>query len=230
LEANIEPMARPPRLTALPKNLETGLLLLERGHFLRHGGKVPPANLPQKVLDLFNRLESEKIDWVMVGAEALNLYLERPRATVDVDIVVRKKHLRKVKKILSEICQSLEDTEVHLKAILSPDPNRLELDVIKSQSHQLFGLALDHKVSKEGVWVPRLEALLALKYLSAVSPRRKIGDKHQDTADFIKAFKDNQSRIDRALLVDFASRAHRKAREEFEKFLDAVENDRPITL
>ena len=127
------------------------------------------------------------------------------------------------------MCRELKDTEVHFKALLSEDPNRLELNVIKSQSHPLFELALDHRVLVDGVPVPRIEALLALKYFSAVSGRGE-GDKHQDISDFIKAFKDNQPRIDRALLVDLASKAHKNARKEFEVFLAAVEAGRPIHL
>jgi len=36
--------------------------------------------------------------------------------------------------------------------------------------------------------------------------------------------------VDRALLMALASRAHENAREEFAVFLDAVENDKPITI
>jgi hypothetical protein len=63
--------------------------------------------------------------------------------------------------------------------VLSPAPLRLTIDVIKSQTHPLFGEALDRQVQVGGVRVPRLEALLALKFLSAVSPWRSRGDKHQ---------------------------------------------------
>ena len=36
--------------------------------------------------------------------------------------------------------------------------------------------------------------------------------------------------VDRALLMALASRAHENAREEFAVFLDAVENDKRITI
>jgi hypothetical protein len=175
-------------------------------------------------------LSDDDIDWVLVGAEAVNLYIDRPRATVDVDIVVRKKDLRRLKKILLEICREVQDTEVHFKAILSPEPMRLDLDVIKSQNHQLFEPALKHQVDRGGVRVPRVEALLALEYLSAVSPWRSPPDRRMDVADFGRVFQHNRARLDRALLVDLASRAHQGARKEFESFLDAIEHDRPITI
>lgn len=122
---------------------------------------------------------------MLVGAEAINLYRKSPRATVDVDIVVRSKHIPKARRVLKETCQSVQDTEVHLKASLSPPPLELTVDVIRSQSHPLFEEALDRQLRVEGVRVPRLEALLALKFLSAVSPRRPRADKLQDVADFI---------------------------------------------
>lgn len=217
-------------MKSLPENLETGLLLLERGHLLRNGEGVRERELPARVLEFFQRLEADGIEWVLVGAEAVNLYIKRPRATVDVDIVVRRKHLRKVKRILNDTCQDVVDTECNLRAVLSGDPNRLEVDVIKSQSHELFDAALDGRTSVENVPVPTIEALLALKYLAAISPGRQQPDKHQDIADFIRGYKENVDRIDRGLLVDLASRAHAGAREEFPGFLDAVENDRPAML
>jgi hypothetical protein len=222
----------PPKspLSSLPPKLQTSLQLVERGYYLCHGGKVPASNLPEKVADFLHRLEEEGIDWVLVGAEGINLYRKSPRATVDVDIVVRAKHIAKVRKVLRETCSAIKDTEVHLKGTLSPPPIELTVDVIKSQSHPLFEEALDRQVRIEGVRAPRLEALLALKFLAAVSPWRSREDKHQDVADFIKAYKDNQASIDRALLVSLASRAHENAGEEFPVFLDAVENDRPITV
>lgn len=217
-------------LRALPRNFQTGLQLLERGYYLCHGGKVPASRLPEKVADFLNRLDEQGVDWVLVGAEAVNLYRKRPRATVDIDVVVRAKHVSRARKVLMETCADVEDTEARLTGTLSPPPLELTVDVIKSHSHPLFEEALDRQVRIEGVRVPQLEALLALKYLSAVSPWRSREDKHQDVADFIKAFKDNRSGVDRALLVSLGSRAHASAGEEFAEFLDAVENDRPMTI
>ena len=223
-------MVQKSRLRVLPRNLEIGLQLLERGYSLSSGGNVPASKLLEKVAELLNRLDDEGVDWVLVGAEAINLYRKRPRATVDIGLVVRAKHVRRVRKVLDEMCVAVEDTEVHLKGTLSPPPLELTVDVIESQSHPLFEEALDRQVRIEGVRAPKLEALLALKFLSAVSPGRLREDKLQDVADFIKAFKDNRPAIDRPLLVSLGSRAHANAAEEFAGFLDAVENDRPITI
>ncbi len=234
-------MAPGSRLKSLPPNFQTGLDLLERGYALSRdngspapgpalpGAAAPPA-LAVLVLDLFRRLEDEKIDWVLVGGEAVNLYRKQPRATVDVDLVVRQKHIRKAKKVLAEMCGAVKESEVHLKAVLSPQPRELTVDVIKSQAHELFEATLDRRTLVEGIWAPPIEALLALKYLSAVSPWRPLGDKHQDASDFIKAYKDCRAHVNRGLLIELASRAHQNARVEFPVFLDAVEKDGPITL
>ncbi len=217
-------------ITRLPVNLQTSLLLLERGYFFSNGGAVSNLRFPEKVAAFLNRLEEARVDWVLVGAEAVNLYLKKPRATVDIDIVVRQKDLRKVKKILKESCGSVKDTEVPFQGVLAPEPARLTVDIIKSQSHKLFEAALDRKIEVEGVHAPPVEVVLALKFFSAVSPWRSRPDKLQDLTDFMRAFKDNKGQIDRASLIDLASMAHQKARTEFEQFLDAVENDKPITV
>src|SRR2546422_1747475 len=119
MRAYHELMPRNSPLTSLPQKLEMGLNLLERGQLLRSGGKMPTGKLPAKVIAFFNRLKKAGIEWVMIGAEALNLYRTRPRATVDVDIVVRKKLLPKVKKILRETCREIEETEMHFRGVLS---------------------------------------------------------------------------------------------------------------
>jgi hypothetical protein len=215
---------------SLPKNIETSLIVLERSWAISNGGDMTGGRFPGLVLDIFSRLDAAGVEWVLVGAQAVNLYLVRPRATVDVDIVVRKKDLRKAKKALEEACGDVTDSEVHFRGLLWPAPSRLEVDVIKSTSHPLFDEALDRKVPVEGVPAPCIEALLALKYLSAVSPWRSKPDKLQDISDFIRAFFDNRPRIDRSLLSDLASRAYKNAGAEFEKFLEDVEDDRPITI
>ena len=191
---------------------------------------MPSANFKEKAIDLFSLLDDEGIDWVLVGAEAMNLYVKRPRATVDVDIVVRKKDLRRVRKVLERVCVDLKETEVHWHGVLSKPPMLLELDVIKSTSHELFETALDRKVLMGGVQVVPVECLLALKYLAAVSALRSREDKGRDILDFMVTFRDNKKRLNRRLLIDLASRAHQNAREEFLAFLDAVENKKPITL
>lgn len=223
-------MLRRRRLTSLPDNFLTGLLLVERGYAFLNGKDLARGMLPKKVLDLINRFEEADVDWVLVGAEAVNLYRKRPRATVDVDFVVRKKDLRMAKKILKETCSEVKDSEVHLTGLLSKAPVRLTVDVIKSQSHELFTEALDRKLDVEGMKVPPIEVLLALKYFSAVSPWRQRGDKYQDVADFVHAYEDNRAAVNRGLLTDLASRAYKNARKDFEKFLDDVDHDRPVAV
>lgn len=142
-------MAETRTIAALPRHLEAGLRLLERAHLFRTGANMATGELPAKVLALLNRLEAEGVDWVLAGAEAVNLYIARPRASADVDIIVRAKDVRKVRRILTEECEEIEDTEVHFRALLSRDPNRLELDVIESGSHRLFDSALDHATTRE---------------------------------------------------------------------------------
>jgi len=183
-----------------------------------------------KAAEFFERLDEAGIDWVLVGAAAMNHYLPRPRATLDVDVVVRQKDIPKAKLVLNEVCTDVRETEVHFHGVLSPDPSRLETDVIKSQSHELFGIALDRKTRIEAVSIVPVEVLLALKYLAAVSVWRAVEDKRMDVADFTRTFKANRSRIDRTLLIELASRAHATGKVDFPVFLDAVENDKPITI
>ena len=87
------------------------------------------GKFPGKVQDLFDALDRAGVDWVLVGAQAVNLYIRRPRATVDVDIVIRKKDLRKARKVLKEACGAVEESEVHLRAFLAPNHSKLDTRV-----------------------------------------------------------------------------------------------------
>jgi nucleotidyltransferase AbiEii toxin of type IV toxin-antitoxin system len=222
--------AAAPARASLPRNIETSLKILDLCWSLKNGGSVRGEKFPRQVHDLFDRLDREGVEWVLIGAQAINLYLLRPRATVDVDIVVRKKHLRKAIKVLQAACGAVEESEVHFKAELSPAPERLGVDLIKSTSHALFEEALDRKVQIEGIPAASLEALLALKFLSIVSPWRSIPDKFQDSSDLTRAFLENRPRVDRALFIELASLASKNARAVAVKLLDAIENGKPITI
>src|SRR5688572_18256501 len=136
-------MTPPASADSLPPNLETSLLLLERGYDLCHGGTLANPQLPGKVRAFLSLIEKEGIDWVLVGAEAVNLYHKKPRATVDVDIVVRGKHIARMRKLLEKNYGEVTEDEVRLLGTLSPAPNLLTIDVIKSRIHPLFEEALD---------------------------------------------------------------------------------------
>ena len=215
---------------SLPINLETSLLLVERGYMLRHGGALEGAGLPELVLGLLKRIDEARIDWVLVGAGALNLYHGKPRATVDLDMVVRSSHFDSLREILGKACTEVTGEAERLRGTLSPSPMELTVDVLESGIHPLLEEALSRQVRMGLVRVPVLEALLALKFLSATGPWRDRAARFQDVADFMRAFDPNAKTLDRALLVQYASLAHENARQEFAAFLDAVETGKPITI
>ena len=124
----------------------------------------------------------------------------------------------------------MRDDEDRLLGTLSPPPVLLTVDVIQSDAHPLLEEALERQDRAGIVRLPRLEVLLALKFLSSRAAWRARGNRCQDVADFMRAFKENAGTIDRALLMDLASRAYENAGEEFAVFLDAVENDKPMTI
>lgn len=214
----------------LPEPLALSLQILELSHMLKEGS-APQGSLPGVVHKVLTRLEKAGIDWVLVGAGAVNFYSPKPRATRDVDILVAERSFPQAVSLAREALGRrvrVDDRGTHV--VLSTPRSPLEIDLIRSGQHALFETALKERRKVKGVRIPKIEALLALKYLSAISPYRSLDDKHQDIADFVRTWKFHRDRVDRPHLIDLGGLAHDRGQAELARFIDDIEHDRPIIL
>lgn len=214
----------------LPEPLAVSLQILELSTVLKEGS-AGEGDLPATVRGIFSRFDLEKIHWVLVGAGAINFYSRRPRATQDVDLIVEAAHLSRAASIAQTVMgrgtrRENRGTHVTLHSPVSP----LIVDLIRSDQHALFQTALKEKRRRKGVRIPPLEVILALKYLSAVSPYRHVDDKRQDLVDFARVLRANGERVNKGRLIDLGAQAHERARAEIARLIDDIEHDRPITL
>lgn len=148
-------------------------------------------------IDIFKILNAAGLKAVLIGAHAVNVRTGRPRATVDVDLVAAKP---------KNVVQALQLAFPHLVLEDHPvvyrfkDDRREAIDVIKPRSSPLFAriLKLTEEIEVDGIplRIPDIEAMLALKFASMVTPTRQIEDRYADARDFILVAKGASSLIE----------------------------------
>jgi hypothetical protein len=146
-------------------------------------------------LDVVAVLNEAGISFVLVGAHGLGGWLQDPRATQDVDVVVAAKHLKKAVKALTTAFPILEVEDHPVVTRLSHrETKKIVIDVMKP-NQQLFREVFKHTFRVAAVGqsyrIPSLEMALAMKFAPMVSLHRQDEDKYQDAHDFINIVKSN---------------------------------------
>lgn len=174
-----------------------------------------------RVVEVF---EACRARWALVGAHAIGLLTE-PRATADFDFIVEAARLASVVRGLANEFGELGETDIgaaiQLKAI--------DVDLIRSNNHPLFQMAL-RQVRTVGDWkVPRTEVLIVLKFLAAVSPTRNQGKRMHDVGDIVQVYRQDEH-LDRAAMVELSRLVYPGAEREFRELLDKIDRGEPIAI
>ena len=176
----------------------------------------------RRVIDVLARVGAR---WSVVGAHAVNLYVE-PRATVDVDFVVDARKMKPLLQALEEEFGALETTELGAALRVT----NLSIDLIRGDNHPLFRAALDEAVERAGVRVPPVELLVVLKFLAASSPWRDAADRKQDVADLIRLYRAAGADFDRPAALRHASLVYPRAETEFAAILDRIDRGEDVSI
>lgn len=176
----------------------------------------------RRVIDVLTRVGAR---WSVVGAHAVNLYVE-PRATVGIDLVVDARKMRPLLRALEEELGALETTEIGAALRVT----NLSIDLIRGDNHPLFRAALDEAQEHEGVRVPPVELLLVLKFLAATSPWRDVADRKQDVADLIRLYRATGADLDREATLRHASGVYPRAEIELAAILDRIDRGEDVSV
>lgn len=147
--------------------------------------------LVQADLDaLIDALNAKKIPFVLTGAHGFAAWTGRPRATYDVDILVKagRNHARAVKAI-AELYPQLEVVKLpHGTAFLLPGDDQAIIDVLFPwrKDHEETLKSATTAVSETGrrYRIPTREAALASKYGAMTNLSRDITKRALDAVDF----------------------------------------------
>jgi hypothetical protein len=138
---------------------------------------------------LIQTLTAKKVPFVLTGAQAIGGWTGRPRATKDVDILVKPgRNLTRAVKAVRELYPQLEVREVAgVWAFFVPGEKDSVIDITYPPRADLAE-TLAHPVWVEDrglrYRIPALEAALANKYGAMLTPSRNLGKRTNDGADF----------------------------------------------
>jgi hypothetical protein len=141
------------------------------------------------VATIIRTLTEKKVPFVLTGAHAIGGWTGRPRATHDVDLLVKggRNHARAVK-ALRELYPHLEVRDFHgVIAFFVPGERESVIDVTYPHRADIAEtLAQPVWVVDQGLRyrIPSLESALANKYGAMLTPNRDPGKRLQDAADF----------------------------------------------
>lgn len=139
-------------------------------------------------LDVIKVLNKEKISFVLVGLHGIGGWMNDPRATQDVDVVVASRHHKRAIKALLSAFPYLDANDVEVVTRLrDPETDKIVIDVMKTNQPIIAAVFKNTKsVSMGGqdYRIPSLEMALALKFAPMVSLTRSDIDKYQDAHDF----------------------------------------------
>jgi hypothetical protein len=146
-------------------------------------------------IDVVKVLNDAGISFILVGAYGLGGWLQKPRATEDVDVLVAAKHHKKALKALLTAFPDLEADDLPVVTRLRDrQTHTVAIDVMKP-NQQLFRAAFKHthtlRAGGQVYRVPSLEMALAMKFAPMVSVHRADADKFQDAHDFIYMVQSN---------------------------------------
>ncbi|MBI3097532.1 MAG: hypothetical protein HYY93_04700 [Planctomycetes bacterium] len=175
-----------------------------------------------RVVATFDRVGAK---WALVGAHVVGMLTE-PRATTDFDFVVEEPKLHEILDALRKEFPELAPFDMGPAVRLTP----FQIDLIKSTQHPIFREALKGRHQLDGWPIPSTEAMVALKFWSAISGWRATSKKLQDASDMVAIYQAHKGKIDRELLVRLAALAYPGAEREFTSLLGKIDRGDPITI
>src|SRR5688500_1360159 len=165
-------------------------------------------------------LDDAGVVYVLVGAHTASGYTGQPRATVDVDVLVR--FPKKATAVLLKAFPGLvpRDTPV-VTRLVRPD-GETAINVMKSSTsplwQRLLKLAREVKVGGDRLRIPPVEGILAAKMAAMVSPHRHVAKKMIDGGDFIMIVQTNEG-IDVKLLEELGELVYAGGGKEIFKLI-----------
>ena len=167
------------------KNLQATTFL---SHLYLEDKMIAPAQL-------ISVLNEHGISFVLVGLHGYVAWLREPRATMDIDVIVAGRQVKKAVKVLLAAFPDLEAVDLEVVTRLKrKGTDDVLIDVMKpnQQPHrEVFKHTVTIEEKGQRYRIPTLEMAMVMKFAPMVSLTRADEDKHQDAHDFIRFVKNN---------------------------------------
>jgi hypothetical protein len=141
-------------------------------------------------LEVIGVLNGAGVRFVLVGTHGIGGWMQKPRTTTDVDVLVAARgHKKAVRALLSAFPQLEADDDEVVTRLQHRETKAVLIDVMKP-NQPLFPEALQHThaVTSDGqsYRILSLEMALAMKFAPLVSRTRAVVDKYLDAHDFMR--------------------------------------------
>ena len=173
---------------------------------------------PEAVIKILNKA---KVKFVLIGTHGIGGWRSEPRATQDVDVLVRKSHHRKA---VAAVKRAFPDLQVQdLPAVtrfVDPLDGKPVIDLMKPEDDFYREVFKDPVRVGRTHLIPNLEAAIASKYAAMISPHRPAEKKALDEGDFISMVAQNYEVIDLALLFSLGEMVKTNGGVEIQRFVE----------
>jgi hypothetical protein len=183
---------------------------------------------PERVIEALCKVG---IKCVLIGTHALITYRSEARATQDVDVLVRKKEVKRAVAALRRVYPELKVSEFPVVTrFIDPETNKAVIDVMKP-TQKVFSVIFGHTISVGDTHeIPDLEMALASKFAAMVSPNRRVDKKHVDIGDFANVVLFNRSKLDLKKLKRLGDKVYPNGGDEILKIVEDLDAGRPLQV
>ena len=181
--------------------------------------------------DLIPLLHKAGVDFVLAGAHGIAGWLREPRATQDVDFIIR---LKDKQTAAAEILAKYPEFEVEKH----PDVWRFKqgdsyfVDLMFARAPLFKRVINEYQETRMGKWqvkVPKVEAALAMKFAAMTGHYRNVRKKMQDAVDFMAVIELNTA-IDSKLLAELGELVYPGGGADIVKYLDDARAGRRLEI
>jgi hypothetical protein len=197
-------------------------------HFRRTYQRGAAMITPEGVIAV---LHQAGVRCVLMGTHGLGGWRSEPRATQDVDVLVRKKDVRKAVRALGQAFPDLrtEDTPV-LTRFIDPATGKPVIDVMKP-TQAVYRIVFRHTLRVGDThFIPGLEMALASKFAAMVSPNRPPDKKLIDAGDFVNVIRYNRDQIDLPKLKRLGDKFYPNGGTEILRLVEDIDAGRSIQV
>lgn len=183
----------------------------------------------QTVLDLLRDVGAR---YALIGGLAVG-YHGHQRATVDVDMLVPSRFLKRIGKAARGRGFIVREFPPDMIRIYAPDSDEPFVDLVSADANPVLRAAFREvepaEVLGQSVSVVGRGALIALKFHAAVSPTRAIEDKYQDVADIGHLIR-GSTRGDEGVARRVAALAYPGAGDDLDAMIHDLRHGRPVRI
>lgn len=179
--------------------------------------------------DVIPVLDEAEVRFILMGNYGLTGWRDEPRATQDVDILVRKRDHQKAVRAIHTAFPLLQVVDLAVVTRFVDQATTIPLIDLMKPNQPLFKVAFRQTILvEEGYRIPNLEFGLACKFAAMVSPHRAAKKKHLDAGDFISMVEKNALTIRQDRLRQLGERVYRGGGEEIIQLVEDAKAGRRI--